>query len=100
MQTYLCNVTGVPQSGNGDCAAVYEYPFRFVSRHTFPALTRVVHNDDEFLECLKLHAEAEDVFLKTEDLEAIVEWATFDPPYVPTGPTKQASCVDPAWYVY
>lgn len=100
MQTFMCGSDGMPKSGAGDCAAVYEYPFKFVSRYTFPVLTKIVYNEDEFMNCLKLHAQSENVFLHESDLEAIVEWATHEPPYVPKGPTLQASCVDEAWFIY
>lgn len=101
MQTYFCGREGEPINGAGEMdSKVYRYPFKFVSRFAYPAISEVVNDDDEFLACLKLHATGEDVFLHERDMREIVKWATIEAVFEPKGRMRQASCVDPAWHLY
>ncbi len=72
-QTYFCDRDGAPITSSGQIyTEPFRFPFRFVSRHA--GVDRVVHDRGEFVAAMRLHAEAENVFLRDGEIEEIADW--------------------------
>jgi len=94
-QTYYCDRDGAPVTSTGQVyTELFRYPFRFISRRA--GVDRVVNDRSEFIAAMRLHAEAENVFLRDCEIEEIADWCVTDTDHRPK-PMGPHVAVDIDW---